>query len=58
MEHVLEDARRAGARLLDCQSTLTAVPFYAALGFREVGPVVVTLRPGIEFPAVRMQRLL
>jgi GNAT superfamily N-acetyltransferase len=58
MEHVLDDARRAGARLLDCQSTLTAVPFYAALGFREVGPVVVTLRPGIEFPAVRMQRLL
>lgn len=58
MGQVLDDARRAGARLLDCQSTLTAVPFYAALGFREIGPVVVTLRPGIEFPAVRMQRIL
>ena len=54
----MAEARRAGARLLDCQSTLTAVPFYASLGFREVGPVLVTLRPGIEFPAMRMQRAL
>jgi GNAT superfamily N-acetyltransferase len=58
MTHVIAAARAAGARLLDCQSTLTAVPFYASLGFREVGPVLITLRPGIEFPAMRMQRLL
>ena len=41
---------------MDSQSTLTAVPFYAALGFVEIGPIRVTLRPGIEFPAVHMQR--
>lgn len=58
MRQVIDEAGRAGARLLDCQSTITAVPFYASLGFREVGPILVTLRPGIIFPAVRMQRLL
>ena len=58
MGHVIAEARRAGARLLDCQATLTAVPFYASLGFREIGPILLTLRPGIEFPAMRMQRLL
>jgi GNAT superfamily N-acetyltransferase len=56
--HAMAEARRAGARLLDCQSTLTAVPFYAAMGFRTIGPVTITLRPGIEFPAMRMQRAL
>jgi GNAT superfamily N-acetyltransferase len=58
MTHVIAEAKAAAARVLDCQSTLTAVPFYASLGFREVGPVLITLRPGIEFPAVRMQRPL
>ena len=54
--HVLDEAAAAGVRLLDCQATMAAVPFYAALGFREIGPVVVHLRPGIDFPAMRMQR--
>lgn len=58
MTHVLAEAKRAGARILDCQSTLTAVPFYAAMGFREVGPIVIHLRPGIGFPAMRMQKVL
>ena len=44
----------AGVRRLDCLSTRTAVPFYAALGFRALGTVEVPLRPGIVFPAVRM----
>jgi GNAT superfamily N-acetyltransferase len=55
MERLFAEASRAGVRVLDCQSTLTAVPFYQSLGFREIGPILVTLRPGIEFPAVRMQ---
>ena len=58
MARVVDQARGAGVRLLDCLSTRTAVPFYAALGFREVGPVEVSLRPGIAFPAVRMIRRL
>ena len=54
MREVMEDAARAGVRQLDCLSTLTAVPFYAALGFRAVGPRQVQLAPAIVFPAVRM----
>jgi GNAT superfamily N-acetyltransferase len=58
MAHVLREAGDAGVTMLDCLSTRMAVPFYAAMGFTEVARVTVPLRPGIEFPAVRMQRLL
>jgi GNAT superfamily N-acetyltransferase len=58
MAQVLEDAAAAGCHRLDCLATRTAVPFYTALGFTPLGPVAVTLRPGIVFPAVRMTRLL
>jgi GNAT superfamily N-acetyltransferase len=56
MRQVIDQASAAGIRRLDCLSTRTAVPFYAALGFRVLGPVDVPLRPGIVFPAVRMLR--
>ena len=58
MARVIDTAQRAGLRRLDCLSTLTAVPFYAAMGFQSTGPVTVPLRPGIDFPAVHMQRFL
>ena len=58
MDGVFDSARAAGILRLNCLSTLMAVPFYAACGFKEEGPVAVTLRPGIDFPAVRMQRNL
>lgn len=54
MHEVMADAARAGVRRMDCLSTRTAVPFYAALGFRVLGETEVPLRPGISFPAVRM----
>ncbi len=56
MARVMAQAAGAGVARLDCLSTRTAVPFYAALGFRALGPVEVPLRPGIGFPAVRMVR--
>ena len=56
MGEVIVDALRHGVRWLDCLSTRTAVPFYAALGFRELHPVEVGLAPGIAFPAIRMMR--
>ncbi len=56
MTHILDTARAAGIRHLQCQSTRTAVPFYTACGFRELGPVEVPLAPGITFPAVAMER--
>ena len=58
MSRVLDQAGDAGMRALDCLSTRMAVPFYARLGFQAVGPVDVSLRPGIVFPAVRMIRRL
>ena len=56
MARILESAKAAGIRRLDCYSTLMAVPFYAASGFEEVEAVSLELRPGIEFPAVLMRR--
>ena len=54
MERVMQDAREAGVEVMDCAATRTAVPFYAAMGFRVVGEMVVALAPGVDFPAVRM----
>jgi GNAT superfamily N-acetyltransferase len=54
MGRAMAQAAEAGMQRLDCLSTRTAVPFYAALGFVTLGPVEVALRPGIAFPAVRM----
>ncbi len=56
MEHVFATARAAGVMRLDCMSTLTAVPFYQAVGFVVRGPITVPLGPGIDFPAIAMQR--
>ncbi|WP_102107845.1 GNAT family N-acetyltransferase [Oceaniglobus roseus] len=58
LSHAMDEARRAGVGQLDCLSTLTAQPFYAALGFRSLGPVDIRLAPGILFPAMRMHRRL
>jgi len=58
LTRVIGEARAAGLYLLVCKSTWTAVPVYAALGFREIGPIEVPLRPGITFPAMHMQRVL
>jgi GNAT superfamily N-acetyltransferase len=54
MARVMQDARDAGMQWMNCLSTRTAVPFYAALGFRPLHEAEVTLAPGIVFPAVRM----
>lgn len=53
--HCIDEAAGAGARILNCQSTLTAEPFYAALGFRRIADIDVFLCPGVSFPAVHMQ---
>ncbi len=58
IDRVLEEAHATGATAVECLSTRTAEPFYAALGFNMVRPVLVALRPGITFPALRMFRAL
>ena len=54
MQHIIDDARASGITTLHCQSTLTAVPFYAAMGFVAQREITVDLLPGIGFPAVFM----
>ncbi|MEL6959509.1 MAG: GNAT family N-acetyltransferase, partial [Pseudomonadota bacterium] len=54
MDHIFTNSRMAGMARLTCLSTLTAEPFYAAMGFHRVKPVTVPLGPGIDFPAVEM----
>lgn len=58
MATVFETARADGQRMLACQSTRTAEPFYTAMGFRRLGAVEVPLRPGIVFPAIEMIKRL
>nr|WP_245398734.1 GNAT family N-acetyltransferase [Oceaniglobus trochenteri] len=58
MGEVLTGARAAGVGRLDCLSTLTALPFYRAMGFATIGAVEVRLGPGLLFPAVHMRRSL
>ncbi|WP_163847252.1 GNAT family N-acetyltransferase [Pseudooceanicola aestuarii] len=57
LTRILSSARAAGVRRLHCQATLTAVPFYAALGFERVARIDVRLPTGVLFPAVQMRRL-
>lgn len=58
MMGIFSEARLAGVTRLDCLSTRTAAPFYRALGFAGDREVVIALRPGIGFPALRMTRAL
>ncbi|WP_439124381.1 GNAT family N-acetyltransferase [Marivita sp.] len=58
MEHIVLHAHASGMSQLHCQSTRTAVPFYEAMGFQAQGEIDVPLRPGIDFPAVFMVRIL
>ncbi|MEM0947440.1 MAG: GNAT family N-acetyltransferase [Pseudomonadota bacterium] len=58
MMGVFSEARVAGITRLDCLATRTAVPFYEAMGFDVEANVTVGLRPGIDFPAIRMVRVL
>ncbi len=58
LTRVIEEATEHGMTRLDCYSTLTAVPFYHALGFGRDRPITIALGPGIDFPAVAMTRAL
>jgi GNAT superfamily N-acetyltransferase len=54
LTRVIAEARDHGLACLDCLSTLTAVPFYRAIGFTGDTPVTIPLGPGIDFPAVAL----
>ena len=50
------DARTAGFTLFECYSSLNGEGFYAAMGFRRLGPMETPMPGGILFPAIRMER--
>jgi hypothetical protein len=56
MAAVMQDASGAGMRRLSSLSTLTAVPFYKALGFQALRRVDLSFGAGLPFAAVEMER--
>lgn len=58
LDHILMQARGSGMLQMRALSTLTAVPFYSAMGFVQQGETQITLRGGIAFPSVVMQAQL
>ena len=49
------DARAAGVRAFESNSTFAAEPFYRALGFERLAPTIVRLGEQVDFPGVRMR---
>jgi N-acetylglutamate synthase-like GNAT family acetyltransferase len=58
LNHIAGDAKAQGLRRLHCLSTLTAEPFYGAMGFHRIGAISIPLGPAIDFPAIEMERHL
>ena len=58
LEHIVLVAKASGMAALHCQSTRTALPFYAAMGFVPRGEITVPLPGGLAFPAIHMERVL
>lgn len=51
-------AAKAGFGRAALTSTLPAVPFYAAHGYRQTGPFTLALPEGLELDLVRMEKAL
>jgi GNAT superfamily N-acetyltransferase len=58
MARVEEEIATAGHRAAELISTLNAVPFYAALGFRPGRPAVLDLGGGVRFRGLGMAKEL
>lgn len=58
LDHCFEQAVAEGAERMSCQSSLTAVAFYRACGFAEIGPTMINLPNGMSIEAVLMSREL
>jgi GNAT superfamily N-acetyltransferase len=52
------DAHAADFAEFECWASLNGESFYAALGFRRLGPIDAPLPGGLLFPAVRMERAI
>ena len=54
--HCLKESESEGVTAFNCCSSLNAEGFYAALGFRDQGPVSVPMGEAGDFPALLMHR--
>ena len=50
-----ERAKQAGCNAFAADSSLNAVAFYAALGYRVISEQILTLKGDVAFPIVRME---
>jgi GNAT superfamily N-acetyltransferase len=55
-ERCESDARAAGARRFEAQSSLNGEAFYAEMGFAAIGRIDVAMGPDLAFPSVLMRR--
>ncbi len=51
-----KEARQAGARRLECYSSLNAEGFYAALGFVSIRKIYLPMGPNLTLPSILMER--
>ena len=51
-------ARAAGIQHFECNASLNAEGFYRTLGFDLVGPIDVSMGPGLNFPNLLMTRAI
>jgi N-acetylglutamate synthase-like GNAT family acetyltransferase len=56
--HCFDEAASMGVSNLECHSTVVAVDFYLALGFKVVGPLEMNLAPDISIDGVLLRRAL
>ena len=55
-ERCAEEARAAGAKRFEVQSSLNGEPFYAAVGFERIGRIEAPMSRGLLFPSILMRR--
>ncbi|QND56776.1 GNAT family N-acetyltransferase [Mesorhizobium huakuii] len=53
-----EDGRSSSVRRFECQASLNAEGFYAALGFRTVRRIELRIGPGPMLPSILMERAI
>ena len=58
LSQCVDETRRLGIRSLECHSSLVAVEFYLATGFRVVGPLTMRMAPSVAIDGVLMRREL
>lgn len=58
--HIVDHCRDQAGEIdiLECFSTLSALPFYRALGFEAVKEITVPLGPGLDFASIHMENHL